>query len=47
MNLRPQAERTVGFDRTVQLLGLGHLLARLPHRLSGGENSGSHWAGPC
>jgi molybdate transport system ATP-binding protein len=37
MNLRPAAERTVEFDRTVDLLGLRHLLARLPHRLSGGE----------
>jgi molybdate transport system ATP-binding protein len=37
MKLRSPAERTVEFDRTVELLGLGHLLARLPHRLSGGE----------
>jgi molybdate transport system ATP-binding protein len=37
MKLRSPAERTVEFDRTVELLGLGHLLTRLPHRLSGGE----------
>ena len=37
MNLRPHAERTVAYERTVGLLGLGHLLERLPHRLSGGE----------
>ncbi|MDD5329297.1 MAG: molybdenum ABC transporter ATP-binding protein [Sulfuricella sp.] len=33
----PPAERRVGFDRAVELLGVGHLLERNPARLSGGE----------
>jgi len=30
-------ERAIGFDAVVELLGIGHLLARRPHTLSGGE----------
>ena len=33
----PAAERRVDFDHAVDLLGIGHLLDRLPDRLSGGE----------
>jgi molybdate transport system ATP-binding protein len=33
----PAAERRVAWDRAIELLGIGHLLARLPERLSGGE----------
>ncbi len=33
----PQAQRRVGFEHVVALLGLGHLLARMPAGLSGGE----------
>jgi molybdate transport system ATP-binding protein len=33
----PQAERRIGFDEVVALLGIGHLLDRRPGRLSGGE----------
>jgi len=33
----PQAERRIGFDQVVALLGIAHLLARRPHALSGGE----------
>ncbi|MCK0209622.1 molybdenum ABC transporter ATP-binding protein [Starkeya koreensis] len=29
--------RRIGFDAVVELLGIGHLLARRPHTLSGGE----------
>lgn len=31
------AERPIGFDAVVELLGIGHLLTRRPHTLSGGE----------
>jgi len=34
---RPAAERARDFDEVVALLDLAHLLARRPHRLSGGE----------
>ncbi|MCH8183375.1 MAG: molybdenum ABC transporter ATP-binding protein [Proteobacteria bacterium] len=37
MRLVAEAERTLEFDPVVGLLGLGPLLKRLPHRLSGGE----------
>jgi molybdate transport system ATP-binding protein len=37
MNLTPRQERYVAFDPVVQLLGIEHLLARRPARLSGGE----------
>jgi molybdate transport system ATP-binding protein len=33
----PKDARLVGFDQVVALLGVGHLLARRPARLSGGE----------
>ena len=33
----PAAERTIGFDAVVGVLGIGHLLARRPDTLSGGE----------
>lgn len=33
----PEAERRIGFDAVVAMLGIGHLLARRPHTLSGGE----------
>jgi molybdate transport system ATP-binding protein len=33
----PRGARLVGFDQVVALLGVGHLLARRPERLSGGE----------
>jgi molybdate transport system ATP-binding protein len=33
----PAAERTVGFDQVVAMLGIEHLLDRRPARLSGGE----------
>ena len=33
----PGGARLVGFDQVVALLGVGHLLARRPSRLSGGE----------
>jgi molybdate transport system ATP-binding protein len=33
----PTGARLVGFDQAVALLGVGHLLARRPSRLSGGE----------
>jgi molybdate transport system ATP-binding protein len=33
----PAGARLVGFDQVVALLGVGHLLARRPARLSGGE----------
>ena len=35
--LRRAPPGPVGFDETVELLGIGHLLDRRPHRLSGGE----------
>jgi molybdate transport system ATP-binding protein len=37
MRLIPAAERRVGFDQVVALLGIDHLLARRPAKLSGGE----------
>ncbi|WP_277052207.1 molybdenum ABC transporter ATP-binding protein [Zestomonas thermotolerans] len=33
----PEAQRRVGLEQAVALLGLGHLLERMPQRLSGGE----------
>lgn len=33
----PMAERRHGWDHTLDLLGIGHLLKRWPHELSGGE----------
>lgn len=33
----PQAAQQVGFDETIELLGIAHLLDRRPDRLSGGE----------
>jgi molybdate transport system ATP-binding protein len=33
----PAAERRIGFEPVVAMLGIGHLLARRPHTLSGGE----------
>ncbi|WP_144186655.1 molybdenum ABC transporter ATP-binding protein [Elioraea rosea] len=33
----PAGERRIGFDAVVAMLGIGHLLARRPHTLSGGE----------
>ena len=33
----PAAERRHGWDHGLELLGIGHLLARMPHELSGGE----------
>jgi molybdate transport system ATP-binding protein len=33
----PREDRTIGFDRVVETLGIGHLLARQPGLLSGGE----------
>lgn len=33
----PRAERRVGFDPVVEVLGIGHLLDRRPETLSGGE----------
>jgi molybdate transport system ATP-binding protein len=37
MRLIPAAERRVGFDQVVALLGIEHLLPRRPAKLSGGE----------
>jgi molybdate transport system ATP-binding protein len=37
MKLVPRAERYVRYDQVVELLGIGHLLARRPAKLSGGE----------
>ncbi len=37
MNLVPSSERYVEFDQVVSLLGISHLLARRPSKLSGGE----------
>ncbi|WP_084539847.1 molybdenum ABC transporter ATP-binding protein [Azorhizobium doebereinerae] len=34
---RAGAERRIGFDAVVGMLGIGHLLKRRPHTLSGGE----------
>ena len=36
-NRTPLAQRRVGWDQALALLGIGHLLARMPHELSGGE----------
>ncbi len=36
-NRTPAAERRHGWDHGLELLGIGHLLARMPHTLSGGE----------
>jgi molybdate transport system ATP-binding protein len=33
----PAAQRRHGWDHALELLGIGHLLARRPHELSGGE----------
>lgn len=33
----PAAQRRVGWDQAIELLGIGHLLPRAPQRLSGGE----------
>lgn len=33
----PQTDREIGFDAVINTLGIGHLLARRPARLSGGE----------
>ena len=33
----PAAQRRHGWDHTLELLGIGHLLQRRPHELSGGE----------
>ena len=33
----PAAQRRHGWDHALALLGIGHLLARMPHELSGGE----------
>jgi len=35
--LLPAAERRIGFDEVVEVLGIGHLLDRRPSKLSGGE----------
>ena len=37
MRLVPQRERRITFDEVVEMLGIGALLTRRPHRLSGGE----------
>ena len=37
MKLTPEVRRFVPFDSVVDLLGIGHLLARRPAKLSGGE----------
>ena len=37
MRLVPPSERRIDYHRVVALLGIGHLLRRRPHRLSGGE----------
>ncbi|THF64706.1 molybdenum ABC transporter ATP-binding protein [Pseudothauera nasutitermitis] len=37
MRRTPEAERRVGWDEVVDLLGIGHLLDRYPDALSGGE----------
>lgn len=34
---RTRRARTIGFDAVVEMLGIGHLLKRRPHTLSGGE----------
>ena len=37
MNRVPLLQRKVGWDRAIELLGIGYLLERMPGRLSGGE----------
>ena len=37
MRLVPRRERRITFDEVVEMLGIGALLTRRPHRLSGGE----------
>lgn len=37
MNLVPRSQRHVRYDQVVDLLGISHLLARRPAKLSGGE----------
>lgn len=37
LNRAPRSERRIGFVPVVEMLGIGHLLARRPHTLSGGE----------
>ncbi len=41
----PKADQTIGFDRVVETLGIGHLLGRKPARLSGGKSNGWRSAG--
>jgi molybdate transport system ATP-binding protein len=36
-NRTPPAQRRAGWDQALELLGIGHLLARMPQALSGGE----------
>jgi len=36
-NRTPATQRRVAWDQSLELLGIGHLLARMPHELSGGE----------
>jgi molybdate transport system ATP-binding protein len=33
----PLAQRRIAWDQALELLGIGHLLSRMPHELSGGE----------
>jgi molybdate transport system ATP-binding protein len=37
LNRAPRDARRIGFEPVVEMLGIGHLLARRPHALSGGE----------
>ena len=37
MKLVPRTGRYVSYDQVVELLGIGHLMARRPAKLSGGE----------
>ncbi len=37
MRLVPRRERRITFDEVIEMLGIGALLTRRPHRLSGGE----------
>jgi molybdate transport system ATP-binding protein len=37
MKLVPRSERYVNYDQVLELLGIGHLLSRMPAKLSGGE----------
>jgi molybdate transport system ATP-binding protein len=36
-SLRPPGQRWIGLDEALEFLGIGHLLARMPRTLSGGE----------